>query len=87
MSDLHREHTVIAAPPLVLLLLAKGEVVALCVGRTNAAMACPARPLGNRADKCRTLKKNTDRRNRQVSKILYTGKVKTTQFILEIQEH
>lgn len=50
MSDLHRERTVIAAPPLSLLLLAKGEVVALCAGETNAAMACPARPLGNQAD-------------------------------------
>lgn len=49
MSELHREHQGIAAPSLSFLSLAKGEVVPLSLGKTNAAMACPARPQGTKA--------------------------------------
>lgn len=48
------------------------------LNRTNAVMACPARPLANKADECRTLKQNnTDSPNHQVFKTLPTGRVKT----------
>lgn len=47
------------------------------VGKTNAAMACPARPQANKADECRTLKNNTDSPNHQVFKMLSTWRVKT----------
>jgi len=50
MSELHGEHMVIAAPSLFLLSLVKGEVVTLCLDKTNAATACPAKPLGKKAD-------------------------------------
>lgn len=62
----------IAALAFVLLSLAKGKVVMFNVGKTNAAMACPARPQANKADECRTLKNNTDSPNHQVFKMLST---------------
>jgi len=67
----------IAALAFVLLSLAKGKVVMFNVGKTNAAMACPARPQANKADECRTLKNNTDSPNHQVFKMLSTWRVKT----------
>lgn len=49
MSELHREPQVIAASSVFSLSLAKGEVVPLSLGKTNAAMAYPARPQGTKA--------------------------------------
>lgn len=43
MCELNREHLDGAAPSLPWLPLAEGQVAMLCLGATNAAMACPAR--------------------------------------------
>lgn len=50
MGELQRERLAGAAPSLSLLPLAKGQVAMLCWGGTNAAMACPARALGDKAE-------------------------------------
>lgn len=49
--EFHREHLVGAAPSLSSLALAQGQgAMLLCLGKTNAAMAFPARAPGNKAE-------------------------------------